>query len=47
MDDIWIINASPVIALAKVARLDLCTQLCRKIILTSAVAEEIEAGPID
>lgn len=45
MNEVWVTNASPMIALAKVGRLDLLTQLAGKLLLPDAVAQEILAGP--
>ena len=42
---IWVLNASPVICLAKVGQIDLLLQLAEEIILPEAVANEILAGP--
>ena len=41
----WVVNASPIIALAKVDRLDLLLSSARTLVLPEAVAEEILAGP--
>lgn len=45
MSDIWVVNASPVIALAKVGRLQLLHDLCRELLVPEAVVAEILAGP--
>ena len=45
MSDIWVVNASPIIALAKVGRLHLLDDLCRELLVPEAVAAEILAGP--
>ena len=45
MSDIWVVNASPVIALAKAGRLQLLQELCDELLLPEAVAAEILAGP--
>ena len=46
MNDVWVVDASPVIVLAKAGRLDLLQQLPRELLLTDAVAAELLAGPI-
>lgn len=45
--DIWIVNASPFIGLAKIGRLDLFTDRTRRVLLPHAVVEEIQAGEAD
>ena len=45
MSDTWVVNASPVIALAKVGRLHLFEDLCRELLVPEAVVAEILAGP--
>ena len=45
MSDIWVVNASPIIALAKVDRLHLLHDLCKELLIPEAVAAEILAGP--
>lgn len=45
MADIRVVNASPLIALAKVGRLDLLLNEGRRLIVPEAVAQEIFAGP--
>ncbi len=45
MSDTWVVNASPVIALAKVGRLHLLQDLCRELLVPQAVVAEILAGP--
>ncbi len=45
MSDVWVVNASPVIALAKIERLHLLGDLCRELLIPEAVAAEILAGP--
>ncbi len=45
MSDLWIANASPVIALAKVGRLELLRESCRVLLVPQAVVAEILAGP--
>ncbi len=46
-DDVWVVNASPIIALAKVDRLDLLLVPSRTLVIPEAVAAEIAAGPPD
>ena len=45
MTDVWIVNASPVIALAKVDGLQLLQDSCRELLVPQAVVREILAGP--
>jgi len=45
VSDIWIVNASPIIALAKANQLQLLREFCRELLLPQAVAREILAGP--
>ncbi len=44
MNEIWVVNASPVITLAKAGYLDLLTVLASEVLLTDAVVSEILAG---
>jgi predicted nucleic acid-binding protein len=41
----WVVNASPLISLAKIGRLDLLSAAEREVLIPAAVAEEILAGP--
>ncbi len=41
----WVVNASPIIALAKVDRLDLLLSSARTLVIPDAVVQEIRAGP--
>jgi predicted nucleic acid-binding protein len=41
----WVVNTSPIIALARVGQVDLLIHLPEQIILPQSVAEEIYAGP--
>jgi predicted nucleic acid-binding protein len=45
VSDIWVVNASPIIALAKVGRLYLLHDLCSELLVPEAVVAEICAGP--
>ena len=45
MSDTWVVNASPLITLAKIGRLDLLRAGEREVIVPEAVAREITAGP--
>jgi predicted nucleic acid-binding protein len=45
--DRWVINASPVIALARVGQVDLLTLLPEQVVLPQAVAEELSRAPVD
>ena len=44
MRETWVVNASPVISLAKIGRLDLLRSAEREVLIPTAVAEEILAG---
>jgi predicted nucleic acid-binding protein len=45
VSDIWVVNASPVITLAKVGQLHLLHDLCKELLVPEAVVAEILAGP--
>jgi predicted nucleic acid-binding protein len=45
VSDVWVVNASPIIALAKVSRLHLLYDLCDELLVPEAVVAEICAGP--
>ena len=45
MNETWVVNASPLIALAKIGRLDLLRAEGRELLIPEAVAQEILAGP--
>ena len=45
MSDVWVVNASPLIVLAKAGLEDLLTELSGELIVPQAVAEEVLAGP--
>jgi len=45
MSDLWVVNASPLIVFGKIGQLDLLNQLSKDIVVPSAVANEIKAGP--
>jgi len=47
MPERWVLNASPLIALAKIDQLHLLTGLGAEIVVPQAVADEIDAGPSD
>lgn len=47
MPDRWVVNASPLIVLAKIKRQQLLWQLADEIVLPEAVLFEINAGPDD
>ena len=47
MADVWVVNASPLIALAHAQQLDLLTKLPAELVVPVAVADEILAGPDD
>ena len=44
MSEAWVINASPLILFARIARLDLFEGLAPTIIVPRAVVEEVRAG---
>ncbi len=43
----WVVNASPLIVLAKVGYQHLLTALADEVVVPQAVVDEINAGPID
>lgn len=45
MSETWVVNASPLITLAKIGRLDLLHCTDQDLLIPAAVAEEILAGP--
>jgi len=45
VSDTWVVNASPLIALAKAGRLHVIDDSCRELLVPEAVAAEILAGP--
>lgn len=45
MSETWVLNASPIIALAKAGHLQLLERLTPTLLVPAAVAEEILAGP--
>lgn len=47
MSERWVVNASPLILLAKVNQLDLIAQLSDSFVIPEAVITEITAGPSD
>ncbi|MEP7307498.1 MAG: DUF3368 domain-containing protein [Acidobacteriota bacterium] len=47
MKETWVVNASPLISLAKIGRLDLLREAERELLIPAAVATEILAGPAD
>jgi predicted nucleic acid-binding protein len=46
-DELWVVNASPLVVLAKVGQLDLLLATGRLLIVPEAVASEIHAGAAD
>jgi predicted nucleic acid-binding protein len=44
VSDLWVVNASPVIALARVNKLGLLRDLCRELLVPLPVAAEVLAG---
>lgn len=47
MTEQWVLNASPLIVLARVGHEHLFDLLTKKVVIPKAVAEEIKNGPID
>ena len=45
MSDKWAVNASPVILLAKVGRIDLLSRLVTNLVIPASVAQEVKNGP--
>ncbi len=43
---VWVVNASPLILLGKIARLSLLAELSERVVIPHEVALEIEAGPV-
>ena len=44
MPEKWVVDASPIISLAKLNKTSLMMELCEELIIPSAVAEEINRG---
>ena len=42
----WVVNASPVIALAKIGHVELLSMLCDELVIPPVVAHEVRAGDI-
>lgn len=40
----WVVNASPIISLTKIGRIDLLPKLCDELIIPQGVADEIQLG---
>jgi predicted nucleic acid-binding protein len=47
VSETWVVNASPVIALARIGQLHLLERLAQSLLLPDAVAAEIQSGPAD
>ena len=45
MSERWVVNASPLIVLAKINQQQLLRQLATELVVPEAVSAEIEAGP--
>jgi predicted nucleic acid-binding protein len=45
VSDVWVVNASPIIVLAKVDRLHLLRDLSKELLIPEVVATEVLAGP--
>ncbi|MGO8704793.1 MAG: DUF3368 domain-containing protein [Candidatus Brocadiia bacterium] len=46
MSDVWVVNASPLILLGKIGRLDLIFRLSSRAMVPEGVAVELRAGPV-
>lgn len=46
MSDVWVMNASPLILLGKIGRLDLIFRLSSRVMVPEGVAVELRAGPL-
>ena len=44
---VWVVNASPLILLGKIGRLNVLKELCDQFVIPDSVTEEILAGPED
>jgi predicted nucleic acid-binding protein len=44
VSEAWVVNASPIILISRIGRLDLIERLARTILIPNAVIEEIHAG---
>ena len=47
MSNKWVVNASPLILLAKVGHLDLLAELADEVIIPASVVNEVKQGPLD
>ena len=45
MSDKWVLNASPLILLAKVGQVGLFPKLTKRLVIPASVVAEIQAGP--
>ncbi len=45
MSSRWVVNASPLILLAKVGQIDLLAKLTDELVVPSAVVAEVQEGP--
>jgi len=46
VSDVWVVNASPLILLGKIGRLDLILRLSSRVMVPEGVALELRAGPV-
>ena len=46
MSSVWVVNASPLILLGKIGRLDLLFRLSPQVMIPEGVAAELRAGPV-
>lgn len=44
MAKFWVVNASPIISLTKIDRIDLLSKLCDQVVIPQGVADEISLG---
>lgn len=47
MSNRWVVNASPLILLAKIGRIDLLSNLTESFVIPAGVVREINDGPVD
>ena len=41
----WVVNASPLITLAKIGQISLISELCHETVIPAGVAQEINSSP--
>ena len=47
MSDVWVVNASPLILLGRIGRIDLLVQLAPRVVVPAGVVSELREGPSD